>query len=68
MKNVFVTFAAFDITKQNVLTIDPSNPLNELQTGELNSRSIELEAVASLDWGLDLRAANAAPCGDHQEQ
>jgi iron complex outermembrane receptor protein len=57
MANAFVTFSAFDITKQNVLTIDPDNPLNQIQTGEISSRGLEFEAVASLDWGLDLRGA-----------
>lgn len=56
-KNLLFTFAAFDLTRGNVLTIDPNNPLNQLQTGEINSRGIELEAVASFDSGLNLRAA-----------
>jgi len=37
-----LTFAAFDIRKQNVLTEDPENPLLSVQTGELASRGIEL--------------------------
>jgi iron complex outermembrane receptor protein len=50
----FITVAAFDLRRQNVLTPDPVNPLNEVQTGEISSRGIELEAVSSLDFGLDL--------------
>lgn len=57
MKNALITFSAFDLTKQNVLTSDPNDPLNQIQTGEINSRGLEFETVASLDWGLDLRAA-----------
>ena len=57
MKNMLFTFAAFDLYRQNVITIDPENPLNSVQSGEIRSRGIEIEAVASLDWGLDLQAA-----------
>ena len=57
LKNLLFTFAAFDLYRQNVVTIDPENPLNSVQSGEIRSRGIELEAVASLDWGLDLQAA-----------
>lgn len=37
-----ITFAAFDIRKQNVSTLDPENPLFSLQTGEQTSRGLEL--------------------------
>ncbi|MGH6865638.1 MAG: TonB-dependent siderophore receptor [Methyloceanibacter sp.] len=57
LKNFLFTFAAFDLVRQNVLTQDPGNPLNMIQVGEIRSRGIEFEAVASLDWGLDLQAA-----------
>lgn len=52
--NAFVTLAAFDLRRQNVLS---SNGLFDEQTGEQRSRGIELEGVASLDSGLDLIAA-----------
>ncbi len=52
--NAFVTLAAFDLRRQNVLS---SNGLFDEQTGEERSRGIELEGVASLDSGLDLKAA-----------
>ena len=54
--NAFVTVAAFDLTRQNVTTTD-NDPRFQVQTGEINSRGIEVEAVASLMAGLDLRAA-----------
>jgi iron complex outermembrane receptor protein len=54
--NAFFTVAAFDLTRQNTLTADPTNPNLQVQRGEARSRGIEVEAVASL-YGLDLRAA-----------
>jgi iron complex outermembrane recepter protein len=57
MQELIVTAAVFDLARQNVLTLDPTNPLNQIQTGEIRSKGIELEAVASLPWGLNLQAA-----------
>jgi iron complex outermembrane receptor protein len=54
--NAFVTVAAFDLTRQNTLTADPTDPNFQVQRGEVRSRGIEVEGVASLS-GLDLRAA-----------
>lgn len=36
--------AVFQLTRANVLTADPANPLNSLQTGEQRSRGFEIEA------------------------
>jgi iron complex outermembrane receptor protein len=59
-KNSFVMLSLFDLTKQNVLTPDPADPLNnQVQTGEIRSRGVELEGVASFDFGLDLSLAYA---------
>jgi iron complex outermembrane receptor protein len=56
--NSFVTVSVFDLVKQNVLTPDPANPaIDQVQTGEIRSRGIELEGVASFDSGLDLTVA-----------
>jgi iron complex outermembrane receptor protein len=55
--NGFLTLSLFNITKQNVLTIDPDNPLNQLQAGEWRSRGIEVEGNASLPKGINLTAA-----------
>lgn len=49
--------ALFDLTQQNVLTVDPTNVLNSVQTGEQRSRGFELEAQASLTDGLKLLAS-----------
>jgi len=46
--NATVTLSAFDLTRQNVLTPDPVNPGWSVQTGEITSRGIELETVATL--------------------
>jgi iron complex outermembrane receptor protein len=54
MLELLVTFAAFDLARQTVVTADPENLLNQIQTGEIRSKGLELEAVASLPWGLDL--------------
>lgn len=53
----FVTAAVFDLLQNNVQTVDPSNPLNRLQTGQVRSRGVELEAVATLWSGFNLIAS-----------
>jgi len=55
--NGFLTVALFDLTKNNVLTRDPSNIFLNVQTGEVNSRGLELEGKVSLFSGLDITAA-----------
>ena len=40
--------ALFDLKRQNVLTTNPLIPLQSVQTGEVTSRGIELEAVANV--------------------
>jgi len=54
---VLFTASAFHLTRQNVPTPDPNNPLNRIQTGEIRSRGVEFEAQASLAEGLDLVGA-----------
>lgn len=52
----FVTVSLFDITQQNVKTADPdtSHPYASVQTGEVRSRGVELEAHVNLtdNFGL----------------
>ncbi|SDI94316.1 iron complex outermembrane recepter protein [Mesorhizobium muleiense] len=56
--NAFVTVSAFDLARQNVVRYGGVGAPNDIfQTGEIRSRGIELEAVASLDSGFDFRAA-----------
>ena len=47
----------FDLKRQNVLTTDPNNALQSVQTGEVTSRGIELEAVANVMPGLKVTGA-----------
>lgn len=55
--NSFVGVAFFDLKRQNVLTTDPNNILNQVQTGEVRSRGIEFEVNANLMEGLNLIGA-----------
>jgi iron complex outermembrane receptor protein len=50
------TLAAFDLTQQNVLTLDPTKLTAKIQTGEIRSRGIEAEATVSLSDALQLIA------------
>jgi iron complex outermembrane receptor protein len=45
----FITFAAFDLTRANVLTTDPSNIDFQIQTGEIRTKGIEIEGVGTLN-------------------
>lgn len=57
--NSSVTAAVFEITQSNVLTADPdavNHPNSTVQTGEVRSRGLELEGVASLSNELNLIA------------
>jgi iron complex outermembrane receptor protein len=56
----FIGVAAFDLTRQNFLTNNPSNFLEQTQNGEARSRGIEVEAVAQLSEGLRLVGAFTA--------
>lgn len=55
--NSFITVSAFDIRESNVDENDPANPALTLQTGEVRSRGVEVEGVAALAQGLNLRLA-----------
>jgi iron complex outermembrane receptor protein len=54
--NAFVTLSAFDLTRQNVTSFNGVLGFDD-QTGEVRSRGIELEGVASLTSNLDIKAA-----------
>ncbi|WP_249120081.1 TonB-dependent siderophore receptor [Plastoroseomonas hellenica] len=55
--NTLISLAAFDLRRQNVLTTDPNDSRYSVQTGEVRTRGIELEAKASLAAGFDIAAA-----------
>jgi len=50
------TASVFDLVRQNVTTSAPGNPGKLLQTGEVSSRGLELEARAELTRSLSLIA------------
>lgn len=52
----FFAVSLFELTRQNVLSTDPVNNRFSVQTGEQQSRGIELEGKASVDPSLDLIA------------
>ena len=75
-KDALFTASVFDLTQQNVLTQDPSssNPMVRVQTGEVNSRGIELEArfsplprlniISGLSWiDPEVTRSNGADLG-----
>jgi len=51
-----LTFAAFDIRKQNVETQDPNDPLLSVQTGEVASRGLELNLGGEILPGWNIVA------------
>ncbi|WP_250475261.1 TonB-dependent siderophore receptor [Caballeronia sp. GAFFF1] len=48
------TAALFDLTRENLLTVDATNPNFQSQTGEARSRGVELEAKVSLTDSLNV--------------
>jgi iron complex outermembrane receptor protein len=50
------TLALFDITRTNVTTEDPNNPLRSIQTGEQNSRGVELDLSGEILPGWNIFA------------
>lgn len=55
--NALFSAALFDLRRQNVPTQDPQDIRYSIQTGEVRSRGLELEAKASLALGLDVTAS-----------
>lgn len=55
--NMLLSAAVYDLRRQNVITVDPVDNSNSVQTGEVRSRGLELEAKASLTRNLNLIAA-----------
>ncbi|MGK3113680.1 TonB-dependent siderophore receptor [Candidatus Pantoea formicae] len=54
MMDALFTLAWFDLQQNNVLTTDPNNSLNSVQTGQITSKGIEASATANLtdQWKL----------------
>ncbi|WP_282296551.1 TonB-dependent siderophore receptor [Stenotrophomonas sp. PS02289] len=55
--NMLVTASAYRITETNRQTNDPENPLNVVQTGEIESKGVELEGQFSFDHDVTMTAA-----------
>ncbi|WGD31895.1 TonB-dependent siderophore receptor [Ancylobacter sp. WKF20] len=53
----FFAASIFQINQDNGLVTDDTNPLYQVQTGEVRARGFELEAVANLGAGLRVRGA-----------
>ncbi|PKD40998.1 TonB-dependent siderophore receptor [Methylomonas sp. Kb3] len=53
------TLAYFDLTKQNVATTDPTNPLFSVATGEVRSRGPEIDIRGEIMPGMNLIATYA---------
>lgn len=53
-RNFEFTGALFNLTQNNVLTTDPTNVQNTIQTGQENSKGFEIEAKGHLAPGLQL--------------
>jgi len=54
--DALVTVALFNLTKSNVLTVNPDDTDYQQQTGEIRSRGVEIEGKVSLAQGLRLNA------------
>lgn len=55
--NALITADVFQMTKTNVLTVDPADINSSIQTGEVRTRGFELEAKASIFNGWDATLA-----------
>ncbi|WP_333609840.1 ferrichrome porin FhuA [Pantoea piersonii] len=54
---ITMTAAVYQLTKTKNLTADPVNKLFSVQSGEIRSRGVELEAKAAVNANIDLTAA-----------
>ena len=56
-QNSFMTVSVFDLKQENVLTTDPLNTRNRVQTGEIRSQGVELEAHVDVTRNLQAVAS-----------
>jgi iron complex outermembrane receptor protein len=56
-RNAALTIAAFELTQQNVLTLDTAHLGFQVQTGEIRSRGIEVEGRVAFGEMLDVIAS-----------
>lgn len=57
--NLSATLAYFDITKRNVATTDPNNPLFSITTGRQRSRGVEIDLTGQILLGWNVIASYA---------
>ena len=55
--NTFATVSAFDLHRNNVQTVDPTNIFNQVQTGQQRSTGMEFQVVSQPIDGLKLVGA-----------
>ena len=61
------TLAYFNITKQNIATTDPNDPLNSIATGEQQSQGVDLELSGRIMPGWNIIASYAYIDGEVTE-
>ncbi|WP_338561228.1 ferrichrome porin FhuA [Erwinia sp. E_sp_B04_7] len=54
---IVVTGAVYQLTKTNNLTTDPTNALNQVPSGEIRARGVELESKAALTQNINMTAS-----------
>ena len=52
-----LTAAIYNLTQQNIKMQDPNDPQNQIQTGEIPSRGVELEAKSEISRNLSVLAS-----------
>ena len=57
--NALVTLAAYEITQNNVLVVDPDHTLYSIQQGEVRSRGVELEGRWNIARNFSVHGAYA---------
>ncbi|MBA0037211.1 ferrichrome porin FhuA [Pantoea sp. BIGb0393] len=64
---IVVTAAVYQLTKDKNLTVDPANSSFSVQSGEIRSRGLELEAKAALSANINLTAAYSYTDAEYTE-
>lgn len=54
---IVMTAAVFQLTKSDTLTADPTNALNQVPSGEIRARGVELESKAALTPNINMTAS-----------
>lgn len=57
MPGALLSVALFDLKESNVVTQDPNDINNQIQTGETGSKGVELDGTVRMPGGVDLKAS-----------